>query len=802
MVGLPAKPPKTVEGELPVQAIDQDPKVKAFKDTLDFPSIDSFLDFDSCNWLGNNRNTEEFSIEDTDFDFFEDDMEIGQKGATVSEETRPENQTTVISETVEAKSKLCSDSFEEIGVSSIRSESMIKVRPELYGDVSEDIGAIKSESMVEVEPKLCDDMSANFNCVAEAAVKESEPVVSDNSKPMEGETVSVACSNMNLDESETELKKTDGGLASSIEVGLEKVSLTMDDDEKADGAKGKANAADSESETSSSSSDTSDSSSSSGEEDSDEEEDKKVNKFGDPMVMGEKDDVAGELEEGEIESVDEEHEGDENEVDDDDDDDDDDEVNEMIAWSNDEDDDLGLQTKEPIRSKNELKELPPVPAVEVSLEPHHATLPVGVVLSVMSAQVIVEGMEKHSPLSEGSILWITERRTPLGLVDEIFGPVKCPYYIVRFNSESEVPEGVCQGTPVSFVADYAQHILNIKELQKKGYDASGDNDEEISEELEFSDDEKEAEYRRMQKMEKRGMMSDPKTGYARNKKKKNRDQGRPTSSYSGEWTENQGSSSLSSNRSDPQMSGPVSNHQPRPPMDCFPPNGGAWRPQSNQQNQYQLPPIPNQMGMHNLPPMQIPFMAMQNQNQNQMMFQPQFHGGQMPMPGGPGGFNFFQGQGPAPWPALVGQNCFNQQQPFGMGRGIQQPQLQNDLNFNMFASQGFQMQRPQSQMNPQFQMQPQFQNHQQAPMNPQFQMLNRPPQSPMNPQFQMQPQSETRPQSQSPTNPQSPMQPESQGFRTGESSERGRGHRGRGRGRGRGRFGRGRGRGRGRQQSE
>ncbi|KAJ4869781.1 hypothetical protein Rs2_48651 [Raphanus sativus] len=255
----------------------------------------------------------------------------------------------------------------------------------------------------------------------------------------------------------------------------------------------------------------------------------------------------------------------------------------------------GLQTKDPIRSKNELKELPPVPAVDVSLEPHHITLPVGVVLSVMGAQVIVEGMEQHSPLTEGSILWITEKRTPLGLVDEIFGPVKCPYYIVRFNSESEVPEGVSQGTPVSFVADFAQHILNIKELQKKGYDASGDNDEEIPDELEFSDDEKEAEYRRMQKMEKRGMMmNDQKNGNGRNKKKKNREHGRP---------ENQGSSSLSSNRCDPQMGGgPVSNHQARPPqMDGgFPQNNGAWRPpQSNQQNPYQLPPMrpPNQMGM-------------------------------------------------------------------------------------------------------------------------------------------------------------------------------------------------------------
>ncbi|CAH8283636.1 unnamed protein product [Eruca vesicaria subsp. sativa] len=681
-------------------------------------------------------------------------MEIGQEGGvTVSEETRMElDQNTVMSESIEVTSKLCGE------VSSIRSELMTDVKPKIYGGRPEGIGA--SSVITEVKPKLCGGMSANFD----GAVKESEPVVS---KPVEDPTGSVACLTMNLDE--PELKKTDLGLASSIEVGLEMVNLTVDDEEK-----GETSSAESESETSSSSSTSSASSSS--EDESDEEESNKEKKFEDQMAMGR--DMEGELEEGEIQSVDEEHEVEEY-------DDDEDEVDEMVAWSYDEDDeDLGCQTKEPTRTKNELKELPPVPPVDVTLEPHHVTLPLGVVLSVMSTQVIVGGMEKHSPLAEGSILWITERRTPLGLVDEIFGQVECPFYSVRFNSENEVPEGVSEGTPVSFVAEYAQHILNIKELQKKGYDASGDNDEEISEEVEFSDDEKEAECRRLRKMEKREMMNDQKTGNTRKKKKKKQDRERFTSSYSGELTENHGSSSLSSNLSDPQMGGPVSNHQPRPQMEGFPPNGGGWRPQ---QNSYQLPPIPNQMVMPNLPPpMQIPLMAMQNQ----MMFQPQFSGGQLPMASGPGGLNFFPGQASEPWPSLVGQNCFNQQ-PFGMGRGIQPPQLLNELFFNLLASQGLQMQRPQSPMNPQFQMlnnnMPQFL------VNPQYQVLNNNnrPQSPMNPQFQMQLQSETHPQSQamqSPTNTQSPVQQRSQGFSTGQSSARGRGHRGRfGRGRGCGR---------------
>ncbi|PNX71825.1 H/ACA ribonucleoprotein complex non-core subunit NAF1 [Trifolium pratense] len=164
--------------------------------------------------------------------------------------------------------------------------------------------------------------------------------------------------------------------------------------------------------------------------------------------------------------------------------------------------------------------LPPVPPVDVTLEPHHKMLPVGVVMSTLGAQVIVEGVEKHEPLNEGSILWLTESRKPLGLVDEIFGPVKNPYYIVRYNSESEVPAGIQGGTTlVSCVPEYADRVLNNKDLYRKGYDASGANDEELSDEVEFSDDEKEAEYRKMQKMTKRGV-NDQNPDKRKNNKKK------------------------------------------------------------------------------------------------------------------------------------------------------------------------------------------------------------------------------------------------------------------------------------------
>lgn len=141
------------------------------------------------------------------------------------------------------------------------------------------------------------------------------------------------------------------------------------------------------------------------------------------------------------------------------------------------------------------------------------------ILQIISTQVIVEGVEKHDPLNEGSILWITESKTPLGLVDEIFGPVKNPYYIVRYNSETDVPKGIHGGTSVSFVPEFVDHVLKNKDIYKKGYDASGLNDEEVCDEFEFSDDEKEAEFRKMQKMAKRGNM-DQNPGKQKNNKKK------------------------------------------------------------------------------------------------------------------------------------------------------------------------------------------------------------------------------------------------------------------------------------------
>ncbi|KAM1324239.1 hypothetical protein TB2_045404 [Malus domestica] len=308
----------------------------------------------------------------------------------------------------------------------------------------------------------------------------------------------------NENESEVSKSKFEG----ETRVGSEMVS--------GNGGKSGAGNSESESESSESESESSESSSSSSEsgsssDDDSSDDDEKENRKGEMNVEVEESDEGGEMEEGEIRDADGGEKEDttfdkDNEIVDDEDED------ELVAWTDAEtfdegdgdEDDLG-DLKGPIRSKNELEVLPPIPPVEVTLQPHHQTQPVGVVLSVLGTQVIVEGVKKHNPLNEGSILWITESRSPLGLIDEIFGPVIQPYYVVRYNSESEIPSGIQAGTLISFVPEFADHVLNNKDVYKKGYDASGANDEEISDEAEFSDDEKEAEYRRMQKMSKRGM---------------------------------------------------------------------------------------------------------------------------------------------------------------------------------------------------------------------------------------------------------------------------------------------------------
>ncbi|GAB4825005.1 hypothetical protein Ancab_007878 [Ancistrocladus abbreviatus] len=421
----------------------------------------------------------------------------------------------------------------------------------------------------------------------------------------------------------------------------------------------------------------------------------------------------------------------------------DDNVNDVEVYGEEDDEGEGGEMRGPIRSKNELQVLPPVPPVNVTLQPSHQILPVGVVTSIIGAQVIVEGMEKHNPLNEGSVLWITERRLPLGIVDEIFGPVKNPYYVVRYNSESEVPGGVQQGTSVSFVPEFVDHVLNDKNLYQKGCDASGENDEEVLYEVEFSDDEKEAEYRRMLKLSKREN-SDQKTGNKKKNRKnlKTRDRASKVSQPSASQTQVDSGSSLpnriqqhmggapliSPNQQSylsgfepvfpagpagvsgfpqpskvagagisgfpqpSQVAGAVVSGFPQPAQTVGAPHNGVWTHGIPCQQQNMV--LPNGFQMNLTPWLQQNHLqAFQMPSVNPTPFQQQFALGQglpsnnsLPL----GATNLFPGVANSPWPGLPTPNISNQV-PLGMGLQGQHPQG-SQLPF--FSGQGCNLQIP------------------------------------------------------------------------------------------------------------
>ncbi|KAG6385127.1 hypothetical protein SASPL_153955 [Salvia splendens] len=453
------------------------------------------------------------------------------------------------------------------------------------------------------------------------------------------------------------------------------------------------------------------------------------------------------------------------------------ELEEMVSWSDVEDEDGGGGG--PIKSKNELEDLPPVPSVNVTLEPHHETLPVGTVLSMIDAQVIVEGVEKHDPLNESSILWITESRSPLGIIDEIFGPVKNPFYIVRYNSEEEVPTGIQQGTLISFVAEFADHVLNNNNLYQKGYDASNENDEELSEDGEFSDDEKEAEYKRMMKMKKRGT-NDSKPNNKRKEKRQQKNQ-----RGNGSWNNNNSTAQTPPGGRDQRFASHVgtpsnqdSHHQGslgsrqgsvgdqgvippsfphRPQAPAFPPPNGSWNngfPHHQQLNAnllIGLPPNGMLWMQQNLPflyPTGAPFQQQIGMipgmppNFNPMAGLPNI-GGIPPWPMDQNASQFgMQGQQGQPRPQFGAQGQQGPPQPqFGVPgqQGPPQPQFgvpgQQGPPQPQFAAQG-QQGPPQPQFGGQGQglPQPQFgAQGQQGPPQPQFAAQGQ--QGPPQPQF-------------------------------------------------------------------
>nr|XP_046193893.1 H/ACA ribonucleoprotein complex non-core subunit NAF1-like [Oncorhynchus gorbuscha] len=176
----------------------------------------------------------------------------------------------------------------------------------------------------------------------------------------------------------------------------------------------------------------------------------------------------------------------------------------------DDDDDEGFgRARKPcsIKTLDEIlpEDLPAVEELTVVLPEEAEILPLGSVTSIIQQLVIIQSLKDTPPLKDDSVIFNSDRLA-VGKVFEVFGPVSSPFYVLRFNSESDIAERGVKLKDSMFYApsltDYTLYILTEQLRRLKGSDASWKNDQEPPPEaLDFSDDEAE---QKMKKKKKKG----------------------------------------------------------------------------------------------------------------------------------------------------------------------------------------------------------------------------------------------------------------------------------------------------------
>ncbi|KAK3337825.1 Gar1/Naf1 RNA binding region-domain-containing protein [Neurospora tetraspora] len=160
----------------------------------------------------------------------------------------------------------------------------------------------------------------------------------------------------------------------------------------------------------------------------------------------------------------------------------------------------------PLRTKNEVVE-EVIPKPEVVITPEMKIEPLAHVEFIVENTVVMKSRVpgEVKVLDLGSVL-CKEDRTVIGALAEIIGNVKSPLYTCAFANQDEIKElGLEVGTPIFYSVEHANYVFTQELKKQKGTDASNLHDEEVgADEMEFSDDEKEAEYKKQLKMKKRG----------------------------------------------------------------------------------------------------------------------------------------------------------------------------------------------------------------------------------------------------------------------------------------------------------
>ncbi|EQL34356.1 hypothetical protein BDFG_03715 [Blastomyces dermatitidis ATCC 26199] len=200
--------------------------------------------------------------------------------------------------------------------------------------------------------------------------------------------------------------------------------------------------------------------------------------------------------------------------DDDDDDDDDDSSGDydlldpeeqarilMAAEGGSDDEGDGKNKGGHVRTANEKPE-EIVPKPDITVTPDMKVEVLGNVETIVENVVLIKAniSGEYQVLESGSVLCLADLSV-IGMVSETLGRVEQPLYTVRFPNEESIKEAKLEkGTPVFYVVDHSTFVFTQPLKGLKGSDASNFHDEEVGEEeIEFSDDEAEAEYKRQLK---------------------------------------------------------------------------------------------------------------------------------------------------------------------------------------------------------------------------------------------------------------------------------------------------------------
>jgi len=189
-----------------------------------------------------------------------------------------------------------------------------------------------------------------------------------------------------------------------------------------------------------------------------------------------------------------------------------------------------------LRTANEKpEEVVPKPDIKVTEDMKIEEL--GSVEAIVENTVLVKAkVSGEYRVLENSSLLCLEDRSVVGVVSETLGRVQQPLYTIRFTNEQAIKEAGLgtKNTPVYYVEQHSTFVFTQPLRAVKGSDASNFHDEEVgAEEMEFSDDEAEADHKRRLKLKRQSRKDERSDRFGNSR-------GRYAGSMNGSATENSG----------------------------------------------------------------------------------------------------------------------------------------------------------------------------------------------------------------------------------------------------------------------